>query len=558
MIRSFDLYRPGSRTHVLAPLALTALTVCLSAAVPSKSHAQANDPAATPALEPAPNVGPTPPPPLPLDAPPPAAPPVLLSAPSEATPVPPPPVDPSHLVLPGPASDADRARLDYSDGTFYLRGFNDNLVLTTSGRLHIDTYTFAGKGVEAYHRSNGTGLKTNMFFRRFVLEMGGLVRKQWFFWLGGNFAPTSIDANQASVSTANVYDAFIGYMPVPNVRIYFGQYNAPLTMENVTSSRWLDMMERALVVRTVATPYNKADGLMVWGDTESKAFEYQIGVFGGDGQNRPNIDDAFDGMARLVVRPLASRSDASNRLQIGVSGRYGWRDKNFIRYDAPNLSTPGGYTFWSSTYSHNTGMTDAAGKSITSDVHIQPDRDQSVLAAELYLPLETIDLRGEFVYVNEGRREVGADRATTVRTGRFKGFGAYGQVSWWVAGTPRISGNPAGFYGTLKVAEGLGKQADYAVQLVARAELMRLHYDANSRGGDGSGDGKDSATDDIQVNAYQLALNYWATKHIRVSAEYSLYQFPGTPGKENEAQAPGAKRDAHVLHEMSFRLGLAL
>ena len=44
----------------------------------------------------------------------------------------------------------------------------------------------------------------NLFFRRFVIEMGGLIRGKWFFWLGGNFAPTAVDDKQNPLSTANV------------------------------------------------------------------------------------------------------------------------------------------------------------------------------------------------------------------------------------------------------------------------------------------------------------------------------------------------------------------
>ena len=120
-------------------------------------------------------------------------------------------------------------------------------------------------------------------------------------------------------------------------------------MENVTSSRWLDLMERALIVRTVATPYNKADGLMLWGDTENKALEYQVGVFGGDGMNRPNIDNRFDGMARVVVRPLDVREDALLKLHIGAGASLRLVATQVRRSTTHRISsTPGGYTFWSS------------------------------------------------------------------------------------------------------------------------------------------------------------------------------------------------------------------
>lgn len=79
-------------------------------------------------------------------------------------------------------------------------------------------------------------------------------------------------------------------------------------MDNVTSSRWLDFMERSLLVRTVAAPYNKDLGLTFWGATKEGVapLEFQAGVYGGDGMNRPNVDSSFDAMGRVVLRPFAS------------------------------------------------------------------------------------------------------------------------------------------------------------------------------------------------------------------------------------------------------------
>ncbi len=439
------------------------------------------------------------------------------------------------------------ARVDYSDGSFYLRSINDNLVLVPSGRMHIDTYSFAGQGVARYQKDNATGLKTNLFFRRFVLELGGIVRKQWFFWLGGNFAPTTINDAQSSVSSASVYDGFVGYMPTDHLKIYFGMYNAPYTMENVTSSRWMDLMERALVVRTVAAPHNKAEGLMVWGESPHKTIEYQGGVFGGDGMNRPNIDNRFDGMGRVLVRPLIGDGHG-NRLHVGLGARYGSRDRDFLRYDAPALSTPGGYTFWSPKY--GTGA---------EEVRIMPDAAQFSAAAELYVPFDRFDVKGEVVYVNEGRREaLASDRASTLRKGTFSGVGGYLQLAYWPLGSAHLNGHPAGYYGVTKLPKDLGKQDPYGLQLVARAEMMRLEYDGDGRSGP-EPIGSYAATSQIQVNAYQFGVNYWATKHLRLSAQYSLYHLPSS---DNQAVAPGRKldpsSDAEALHELSFRLGVAL
>jgi phosphate-selective porin len=485
--------------------------------------------------------------PEPVPAPP-AAEPVAAPAP----PAPPPP--PTNLGSP-------RAYLDYSDGTFFLRSADDNLIINTGGRVHVDTYAFAGPNVGNYHKSNGSELAPYMFFRRFVIESGGLVRKHWFFWIGGNFAPTQIDQNQNTTSTAAVYDGFMGWQAEPWLQLYAGQNNTPITMENVTSSRWIDFMERALVVRTIAAPYNKDLGLTFWGATKDGVapFEWQLGVYGGDGMNRPNVDTRFDGMARAVLRPLAAQKGALQRLHVGASGRYGSRDDQAINYDAPTMSTPGGYAYWSPTYT-------AQDK---TEVHIIPSGDQAVIAGEVYVPFERFDVKGELVYAYEQRREAAANaRNVTLRQGLLDGWGGYLQLSYWPIGNVRVNGHPAGRYFGIRPPKDRGTEAPYGLQLLARAETVHMKYDGNGRSPEVPDAGISTNTNRIRVDALQLAANYWATKHVRLTAEYSLYSFPGSPastgaGASNQAAAPGAKASpsdpaANILHEVGFRVGLAL
>lgn len=454
-------------------------------------------------------------------------------------------VAPAPAPAPAPVVEEPRARLDYSDGTFYLRSKNDNLVLFPSGRMHIDTYAFAGKGVSDYQRSNGTGLKANMLFRRFILELGGLVRGKWFFYLGGNFAPNRLDADEAVSSSANVYDGWVGYDAAPEFKVLAGQFNIPVSMENVTSSRWLDLMERSFTAR-LAAPYNKDLGVMAVGSLAHGMLDYQVAAVGGDGQNRPSVDNRWDVMPRVVFRPMASDKGPLGKLHVGVSGRFGHRDPKAVWYEAPAIQSPGGYGFWSGSY----------GSGATK-VRISPSGSQLAVVGEAYVPFERFDLRGELLYLNEGRREEpNATPGQVLRVGSLKGTTWYAQASFWPFGAPRINGNP-GTFGTPKLPKDSGKESPYGVQIVARYEQVRLDYDANSKDGDnGSLDAKFTG---IKINAYQLGVNYWATKHVRLTGEYSLYQTP----KDQQALAPGARangndKEATSFHELSFRVGLAL
>lgn len=473
------------------------------------------------------------------------------------------------------SSEPGAVRWKHSELSPYLESDDHDLFIQLAGRVHIDGYAFAGPGVKDYQRPEadgkgrqiGTGLKGNLAFRRFILELAGSYKEKWFFWIGGNFAPSTLDFNQNPQSNALVYDGFVGYEVDPLLRFQIGQFNTPFTMENVTSSRWLDLMERSLTVRTLGAPYNKDLGLMAWGTAPSGLFDYQLGVFGGDGMNRPSVDNRVDVIGRALVRPLSNREDALGKLHVGGSFRWGRRDPDYVFYDAPAMTTPGGYAYWSPVY----------GKGAT-ETHVLPANQQFAAAAELYVPFDRVDLKSELVYLKEGRRESFVNALwDNERYGNLSGFGGYAQIAVWLIGTPRVNGHP-GTYPAVKAPKTPVTISPTGLQLAIRGEMLRLKYDSNDGTPTLDKGFLDKQTDKITVNAYQAALTYWATKHVRITAEYSLYHFPGTgiasinrvgefpdPGKPstNQAAAPGARANAfdfsaRHFHEFGVRVGLAL
>jgi phosphate-selective porin len=447
----------------------------------------------------------------------------------------------------------------YSAGQFSIHDRNDDFYLVPSGRLQIDTYGFAGPGVVDYQRADGTGLKTNMRLSRLRLELAGRILKHWYFWVAGEFGGTQpLDATQRPTSFATAADAFIGYDAATWFRIQVGQFDVPFTMENVTSDKWLSFMERSLTVRAVGAPYNKDLGVMVRGESPAGHLSYALAFVGGDGQNRPSVDNRGDGMGRILFRPFAGlEKSLLQRFHVGVSGRIGRRDPTFVRYDAPRFATPGGYTFWSPTYGSGLGET-----------HVIPSNVQRAGALELFLPLGRFDVQAEAVFLHEGRREAYASTlGNQERSGTLSGASYYVQLALWPLGEPRLPGEP-GKYPDPKIAHG-PVETKRALQLVARWEQLFLDYDsvARSYGGDqllpGVRPGAlDAVTKAIRVNALQLGATYWATKHIRLTAMWSWYAFPGGDA-DNQALAPGAKANAkdpaaRSLHEISARIALAL
>jgi hypothetical protein len=441
--------------------------------------------------------------------------------------------------------------LVYRRGKYMLRDAEGIFEISPGALLQTDWYGFAGVGVPDYQKSDGSGLKSNFAIRRMRLELSGYILQKWYFVISGE------SANGGSFLPLNDY---IGVEASRMLRVQVGQMRIPLMMDIVTSIRWSDFMERSLSTRLLGAPLTRDIGAMVWGGTEKSAVWYALGYFGGEGQNRASTDNRGDVVGRLVLRPLWGAAGAIKSMHIGVSGRWGRRDPNYVQYDAPSMSTPGGYTFFNSLYGSGAGKT-----------HVRPSGDQSAVAAELFIPGCCFDLRAEVLGVRDGRREV-LDSSTTnntERSGTLKSWSYYVQATFWPYGPARPNG-PPGNYNAL--SEPPFPRAR-SLALAVRWEQIFARYDSIDRSTTDSGalvdgvrrGGLDQNTTTIRVDAIQFAASYWATRHLRVIAEWSSYYFPGDPdvarvaAPENQAVAPGARASTndpsvHWFHEMSARV----
>jgi phosphate-selective porin len=510
----------------------------------------------------------------------------------------------SPLALPAPAPSApatiDNAALGtdghplagFHNGLFYLRDPNDNFHLFFNGRAQIDFYSYLGGGVPE------TTLKPTLFFRRVRPELQGDFLGHWNFMLAGDFGATALDnprgTNEMSAAApgttpiastarfapaqttrfqAAATDVFLNYRQGTLFNVQVGQFNAPFMMDNRTSDKYTAFMERALPVRAVGIPSNKEMGAMAWGETENRLFFYSFGPFNGDGQNRPNADARFDLMGRFFVHPLATTSlpkeNPIKDLQIGTSLHYGSRDKKWVEYDYPALTTQGAYAFWTPTYAGANGVN-----------HIIPAGDQLGIAAELRVPFDRFDLTGEFLYVKNNTREAveGFEVTNSDRFGSIKGTSYYAQLGYWVFGKRDINGLP-GYENPPRLHWGYPDPAtpDTALQLLAKWEQVSLAYRSASRAGIADAKNIDG---DIKLDALSFGINYWATKHVRLSLNWVYNRFPDsapvkasapggpTQSSTNRALAPGntigagvddgARDGAHELHEILARFAIAL
>lgn len=494
---------------------------------------------------------------------------------------------------PAPASKDAALAIDgqplagFRNGLFFLRDRHDDFRLYPQARAQVDGFSYFGPGV------SHTTLKPTLLLRRVRPELAGEFFGRWSFMIAGDFGATAFDnpsgtqetsaaapgvapsassGRYAGAQTARVSagatDVFVSVRAMPALNIQLGQFDAPFTLENRTSDKYLPFMERALAVRGLGIPTNKEIGAMLWGETADHVVYYSGGVFAGDGQNRLNADGNADFIGRAFVHPLHGRADELKNLQFGLSARYGRRSSHFVNYDYSALTTQGNYAFWSPVYRASTGW-----------AHVIPSGAERALAAEMRVPFDRFDLTSEFVYASNDTREAaeGTQASASLRQGDIRGYSYYVQLGAWPLGPRDINGLP-GYENPSHIDFSRPEEAPAtALQLLVRWEQLRLRYASASRAGS-----PDAASQDgvVLVDAASFGANYWVSKHVRLTSNFITYFFPKSapvsatrPGgaaqtSEQRAVAPGntlavgkddtARDTAHAAYELSFRLAVAL
>jgi hypothetical protein len=470
--------------------------------------------------------------------------------------VPPPPPAVAYELHPAPL---EAWHSGYHNGNFYIRSSDDVFRVYLQSRVHVDYYNAFGPGLNEL--APGSAPAHGFVLRRARFEMAGEFFQQWQWQLGAEFAPstaTNVAANTGALSckvsaTTSALacnpaestvdapgvspaptDVFVNFAPSPWANVQAGQFYLPFTLENRISDNTTPFLERALVVRNIGAPTQRDIGSMFWGESPNRVLYYTAGIFNGDGPNRPNADSRYDFVGRAFVRPFAgSTTTPTQWAQLGVSVHAGSRDSSKVGYDMPSLTTSQGFAFWKPTY------TDSYGRLI----HILPSASQEAIGGDLYLPVGNFDLTGEFVYADYETREAvdGLQLSPfTERLGALKGWGYYAQLGYWILGNHEILGYPS-YARPIHVDLSQPQQtAQHGVQVVARFEQLGLTYQGSSRGGV---DDAKTPSGDVNVTSFTLGVNYWATRHLRVSLNYGYYDLP-------------AHSALAQLHEVSARVGV--
>jgi len=322
--------------------------------------------------------------------------------------------------------------------------------LQVGGRIMVDAASYDEDNVDLTGE-NGTE------FRRARLFVAGTMFHVWDWKAQYDFAGNGTD----------VKDAYIRYTGFKPAKITVGQFKQPFGLEELTSSKYITFMERAMPTAAFATA--RRIGLGANGARDN--WTWAASLYGREEGDNTAGDEGYGVGARLTWAPWNEKTKV---LHVGVAGA--WEDPN-----------DNGVRFRSRPESHitSTRMVDTGNF---------PDPDTfTKYGLEAATVLGPFSLQGEYMMVNASD--------DTLQDPDFDGGYIYG--SWFLTGESRAY--KKGAFSRVSPKSVVGKGGHGAWELALRYSTINLD-DGGFNGGE---------EDNITVG-----LNWYATKYIRFMANY--------------------------------------
>ncbi len=473
-------------------------------------------------------------------------------------------------------ADSDPDTAGYRGGLFFLRDREDRFRVYPQGWLAIDFGWSPGNPALPVPQG-GAALYPRFFVRRARFGFSGEITGRFAFTmsleLGGRrvgasngvgdgasrFAPTTAfddTVRPAEITASYRFRRWLNFTA--------GQQNVPFSMANRTRDAQTSMIQRNVAIRGLAAAHSKDVGLTIWGDLLAhRMLRYEVGVFSGDGAERPVADERPMYVGRVTARPLASLGSSIlfRQAHVGLSARYGERSQDAIHDQVPNIATAQGFVLWQPSYID----------SLERLTHVIPSGVQKAVGGEMRVPIDLphgsgLDVRGEAYYVHHRTRESvsGYEMTNTERFGQLKGVGWYAQLSWWALGDPFVSGEPGTYRPYQLTSSTKDDGARRGLEILLLAAGINASYDGASR----SGSTPDDNTPSGDLTVYQLGggVQYWYSTHFRAGLNFATYLVPGAgePDK-NLATVPvrefyddqGRRGIGEAVHELSGRLAVS-
>jgi len=197
--------------------------------------------------------------------------------------------------------------LGYKNG-FFLETQDKKFKLKIGGRVSGDFRAY-----NSGHPSN-----SEFFISRARIYLGGTLYNHFEFKVEPDFGK----------GDSKLKDGYINLNYSPYAQFKIGQFKAPFSLERMTSSKYIDFIERSLPVDNL-TP-DRDLGIMIHGAYPPIGLSYGVGLFNGTRVNEKDVDDHKDLVARICISPFVKRGPSLLRdLHLGFSTTYGEQEMEY-------------------------------------------------------------------------------------------------------------------------------------------------------------------------------------------------------------------------------------
>ena len=266
----------------------------------------------------------------------------------------------------------------YKDGITWESGDKANS-LTVNGRIQLDYRTYGDD-------NKTTGVPDTFDVRRAYFGAKGVLGKYYEFGIVTDFAAKD-DTTKAK--SAQLDEAYINLHYWDQAQFKFGQFKMPFSLEEQTSSRFIDFQERSLVNAYAPA---KEIGAMIHGEPK-KGITYGVALSTGEGKQ--NIEtssptakqDSVDVIGRVTANIAELMGNKDNVYHVGLAASNGK-----LNSFSPSNTTEGkGEKFFAASYASGAGAT-AIGAT--------GDLERTRYGVEGALALGSVKLQSEWVRTN--------------------------------------------------------------------------------------------------------------------------------------------------------------
>ena len=170
--------------------------------------------------------------------------------------------------------------------------------------------------------------KGSFRLRRFKFKMDGHAFTHWKYKLQVNFASGTVEGDNDSL----LEDAVVKYTKHHWAQPFMGQAKTFFARQALTSSGKQEFVDRSIVTSGGGAEVARQIGIGLVGRDKKKRFEYNLGIYNGDGANsvnkKENENDEYLIVGRVVWTPfgeykldeVALDRPESSKLAVGIKG----------------------------------------------------------------------------------------------------------------------------------------------------------------------------------------------------------------------------------------------